>query len=96
LAGYRNAVAMLRWNPDAGRIRMAFIAVALVYNVTEAGFRMMTLTWFFLLLSAFVIPEAGLETASSALPVDTSQDVEDWRQQGHPVPNFARRRREAI
>jgi exopolysaccharide production protein ExoQ len=96
LAGYRNAVAMLRWNPDAARIRMAFIAVALVYNVTEAGFRMMTLTWFFLLLSAFVIPETALETAPSALPADSSRDLADWQCQGHPVPSFARRRREAI
>jgi len=96
LAGYRNAVAMLRWNPDAARIRMAFIAIGLVYNVTEAGFRMMTLTWFFFLLSAFVLPEAALETAPSPLPADTSPGLVDWQQQGHPVPNFARRRREAI
>lgn len=95
-AGYRNALATLRVNPDAGRIRMAFIAIALVYNVTEAGFRMMTLTWFFLLLSAFVVPVAAVEEASEPLPADTSPKFEDWRQQPQPVPNLARRRREAI
>jgi O-antigen ligase len=77
LAGFRNAVSMLRWNPDVARIRMA-------------------LTWFFLLLSAFVIPETALETVTSALPADTSQDVADWQRHGPPVPSFARRRREAI
>jgi exopolysaccharide production protein ExoQ len=96
IAGYRNTLAMFRLNPDLARIRMAFIAVALVYNVTEAGFRMMTLTWFFFLLSAFVVPETALETAPSLLPADTAQDLEDWRQPGQPVPHFARRRREAI
>ncbi len=95
-AGYRNALAMLKINPDAGRIRLAYMAVALVYNVTEAGFRMMTLTWIMLLLSAFVVPEEDYATASSAVPADSSPKLEKWQQLGHPVPNFARRRREAI
>src|SRR5580704_616453 len=94
-AGYRNALATLRTNPDLGRIRMAFIAVALVYNVTEAGFRMMTLTWFFCLLAAFVIPEVAVEEAPAPVPADTAPNFEDWRQR-QPVPNLARRRREAI
>jgi len=96
VTGYRNAIAMLRWNPDAGRIRIAFITIGLVYNVTEAGFRMMTLTWFVFLLSAVVIPAVGMEQASSELPADTPRKLEDWERQHDPVPEFARRRREAI
>jgi exopolysaccharide production protein ExoQ len=95
-AGYRNAVAMLRWDRDMGRIRMAFIAIGLVYNVTEAGFRMMTITWFVFLLSAVVIPEVGVEEATSELPADATPTFEDWQRQNQPVPNLARRRREAI
>jgi O-antigen ligase len=96
IAGFRNAVAMLRWNPDAARIRLAFIAIALVYNVTEAGFRMMTLTWIFFLLSATVVPEVAVEEAPATLPADTSRNFEDWRRQDHAVSGYARRRREAI
>ena len=96
LAGYRNSVATLRTNPDVGRIRMAFIAIGLVYNVTEAGFRMMTITWFFFLLSAVVIPEVALEEATEQLPADTSPSFEAWQRQRPPVPDYARRRREAI
>lgn len=57
-SGYRNAVAVYRRNPDAGRIRLAFIAVALVYNFTEAGFRMMDPVWIAFLLAAFAVPIA--------------------------------------
>jgi exopolysaccharide production protein ExoQ len=96
VAAYRNALATLQTNPDLGRIRMAFIAVALVYNVTEAGFRMMTLTWIVLLLSAIILPETAAETAPSPLPAETTPKLEDWQHQGQTVPNFARRRREAI
>jgi O-antigen ligase len=96
IAGFRNAVAMLRWNPDAARIRLAFIAIALVYNVTEAGFRMMTLTWIFFLLSATVVPEVAVEEAPATLPADPSRNFEDWRRQDHAVSGYARRRREAI
>jgi exopolysaccharide production protein ExoQ len=58
--GYRNAVAIYRRNADAGRIRLAFIAVALVYNFTEAGFRMMDPVWIAFLLAAFAVPVAPL------------------------------------
>jgi O-antigen ligase len=95
IAGYRNAVSLLRTNPEAGRIRMTFIAVALVYNVTEAGFRMMTLTWFFLLLSSTIVPSLAMETAPSKLPEDTAPNFDTWHQRP-PVSDFARRRREAI
>jgi exopolysaccharide production protein ExoQ len=90
-AGYRNALALLRTNPEAGRIRMTFIAVALVYNVTEAGFRMMTLTWIFLLLSATVVPSLALETASDTLPEDTASNFDTWQHPRQPVSDFARR-----
>lgn len=96
LTGYRNALALLRTNPDEARIRLTFIAIALVYNVTEAGFRMMTLTWIFLLLSAMAVPDAVPEVAADAVPEEDASRFEDWRQSPQPVPSLARRRREAI
>ncbi len=34
--GYRNVLAIIRRDADAGRIRAAYFAVALVYSLTEA------------------------------------------------------------
>jgi exopolysaccharide production protein ExoQ len=96
IAGYRNAMALLRTNPNEARIRMTFIAIALVYNVTEAGFRMMTLTWIFLLLSAMAVPDTVPETAAVPVPEESASRFEDWRQSPAPVPSLARRRREAV
>ena len=69
-SGYRNAIAVYRRNADAGRIRLAFIAVALVYNFTEAGFRMMDPVWIAFLLAAFAIPAAPVPEQSSSLDLE--------------------------
>ncbi len=99
LTGCRNAVEALRRDPDAGRIRLAYIVVALAYNMTEAGFRMMTVTWFFFLLSAVVVPKVAVrESLSSSpppLPAVTSPKLDEWQLQ-EPELDFARRRLEAI
>jgi hypothetical protein len=80
-------------------MRLAYIVAGLAYNMTEAGFRMMTLTWFFFLLSAVVIPKAAVQaaspTSSSSPPADTSPKLDEWRSQ-EPELDFARRRLEAI
>src|SRR6266436_6784541 len=99
VTGCRNAVEALRRDPDAGRIRLAYIVVALAYNMTEAGFRMMTVTWFFFLLSAVVVPKVAVrESLSSSpppLPAVTSPKLDEWQLQ-EPELDFARRRLEAI
>jgi exopolysaccharide production protein ExoQ len=69
VSGYRNAIAVYRRNVDAGRIRLAFFAVALVYNFTEAGFRMMDPVWIAFLLAAFAIPVAPVQQEQAA-PLD--------------------------
>ena len=96
VTGCRNAVATLRRDPETGRIRLAYIVVALAYNMTEAGFRMMTLTWFFFLLSAVVVPVAVAKAASLPLPAAPPQNLDEWQLQGDPVPDFARRQLEAF
>jgi exopolysaccharide production protein ExoQ len=88
VTGCRNAVAMRRWDPVTARIRMAFIVIALAYNMTEAGFRMMTLTWFFFLLSAVIVPKA-VRKPSTLLQSSSSKDIAELQLQGLPVPDFA-------
>jgi O-antigen ligase len=72
--GYRNALGTFRLAPDAGRIRLAYIAVGLIYDLTEAGFRMTSLTWFFFLISTVVVPKPVVEQDSSALADDISRN----------------------
>jgi O-antigen ligase len=50
--GYRRAVGAFRHDPALGALLVAYIVTAVAYNITEAGFRMLSMPWFFLLLSA--------------------------------------------
>jgi O-antigen ligase len=50
--GYRNAVQVFREDPMAGSLRLAFLIVALVYNVTEAAFKVVHPIWIVFLLAA--------------------------------------------
>jgi exopolysaccharide production protein ExoQ len=96
VTGCRNAVATLRWDPVAGRIRLAYIAAGLAYNMTEAGFRMISLTWFFFLISAFVVPKVAVQEASLPVLAETSRKSDEWQLQEDSVPEFVRTRFEAI
>jgi exopolysaccharide production protein ExoQ len=58
VAGYRNAIAMLRRDPQIGRLGLAFVVVELIYSFTEAGFRTMNLVWICFLLAAVAVPRS--------------------------------------
>lgn len=64
LAGYRNAVAAFRRNPEIGGLMLAYSTTAAFYSITEAGFRMLTPSWIFLLLA--IVAATG--TVSGYLP----------------------------
>jgi exopolysaccharide production protein ExoQ len=51
LTGYRRIVSRLRMYPETGNLALAYFVVAVVYSLTEAGFRMFSLVWIALLLS---------------------------------------------
>ena len=51
ITGYRRAVAAYRLNASLGGLMLAYVMVAAVYGITEAGFRMMALAWIFLQLA---------------------------------------------
>ena len=60
VSGYRNAAVALRREPNDGSLRLAFLASALIFSMTEAGFRMLSPIWFAFLL-AIVGNSAGLQ-----------------------------------
>lgn len=51
IEGYRRSVLAFRRDPAWGSLLIAYILAAAVYNITEAGFRMMHPMWIFLLLA---------------------------------------------
>jgi exopolysaccharide production protein ExoQ len=51
ISGYRGACADFRRNPEFGSMALAYIATVAIYSITEAGFRVLTPTWIFLMLS---------------------------------------------
>lgn len=65
VSGYRNAAAWYYRDPKAGRLGLAMFTAALMFNLSEAGFRMMTLIWFVFLMAITGIP-ASLREAQPA------------------------------
>ena len=49
--GYRRAAAAFRADPNAGNLMLAYTLTAPLYSMTEAGFRMLAISWSFLLLA---------------------------------------------
>ena len=62
IGGYQRAVAAFRRDAEIGSLTLAFIATGAIYSVTEAGFRMLSPTWFFLLLA--VVATGGISSGS--------------------------------
>ena len=56
--GYRSAIQSFRSDPMFGNLMLAYILTAVIYSITEAGFRMLDPIWFLLLLSVLVSEKA--------------------------------------
>jgi exopolysaccharide production protein ExoQ len=57
ISGYRRACAAFQRSPEIGSLMLVYIATAAIYSITEAGFRILTPSWIFLLLA--VIASSG-------------------------------------
>jgi exopolysaccharide production protein ExoQ len=53
ISGYRSAGKAFQLYPELGSLILAYIGTAVIYNLTEAGFREQCLSWIFLLLAMF-------------------------------------------
>jgi exopolysaccharide production protein ExoQ len=49
--GYRRTTKAFQYNPEVASLMVAYVATATFYSVTEAGFRILTGSWIFLLLA---------------------------------------------
>jgi exopolysaccharide production protein ExoQ len=62
--GYRNVMAWLRRDPALGTLMLAFFVAPVIYSLTEAGFRMMNLSWITFLLVAVATPQAVFQESA--------------------------------
>ncbi len=74
--GFRNVVLAVRKDPDTGKLMLAYFVLALIYNFTEAGFKMMNPVWIFFLLATIAIPKVAFSENPAVLEPD-------------PIYNFA-------
>jgi len=90
LAGYRNAIGLLKTDPDSGRLRLAYLVVGLAYNLTEAAIRTADLMWLAFLLALIAVPKAtvpqeslqsvALTTDNQAKSLDAvAEEIPAWR-----------------
>jgi O-antigen ligase len=71
--GYRHAIANYRVDPRAGSLRLAYLVIAPIYNITEAAFKVMSPVWILFLLAATAVPppqreEEGQKDSAQADP----------------------------
>lgn len=86
--GYRQAVAAFRHNPALGALLLAYVVAAVPYNLTEAGFRMLDVAWFFLLL-AIVAASRVVRDGASGWGQSEDGTREKALPGGHPVVELA-------
>ena len=75
ITGYRHLIAVYREDPEAGSLRLAYFAAALVYNFAEAGFRMLDPMWIFLLLAIIAVPGATRRMKQETPPEEPQEFV---------------------
>lgn len=70
VTGYCNAVGGFRRDSEAGKLRLAYFVVGLIYSFTEAGFRTMNPVWISFILATIAVPKN---------PVPETSDVRNPR-----------------
>ena len=68
IAGLGRAIGMLHRDRQEGRLRVGLLTAALIFSMTEAGFRMLSLMWLAFLLAASDSPEMSAVKESNAVP----------------------------
>jgi len=77
--GYKNVLRLLERDPEAGRLRLGYFVIAVVYNFTEAAIRSTDLVWIAFILAIAALPErplARLVAAKARLVATALVEVE--------------------
>lgn len=88
ITGYRNVMRALTRDPEVGRLKLAFLAVGVIYSFTEAGFRTMSPVWLCFLLATFAVPRPIVRAVQhkQELPGMQSESPEKASQNGESAP----------
>ena len=70
VTGYRNVIRAFRQDRDAGRLRLAYFVVAVVYNFTESATRIMHPVWILFLLAIVAVPGGWVQRKAKKKTVD--------------------------
>jgi len=75
--GFRNILAAFRRNPHVGSLKLAFFLVALVYNLSEVGFRTQNPVWILFLWAIIAVPEPATPTRQFIPNLSFADNVPD-------------------
>lgn len=74
VTGYRNVIRAFRQDPERNSIRLAYFLVGVIYNLSEAGFRMMDPVWILFLLAIIAVPEHPVQEGLPPLGTSASEE----------------------
>jgi hypothetical protein len=94
ITGYRKVIAALHQNPRAGSLGLAFFVTALIYSLSEAGFRMQTPTWIFLLLA--VVSASHNRASEVLISSSTDEDSRSKKRRARALPTNQRTKENII
>jgi O-antigen ligase len=75
LSGYRRVIAAIRLNPEEGKVRLAYFLIPLIYNFTEAAYKMMSPVWIFFLIAIMAPLPAPTSESPAKIESETSQSL---------------------
>jgi exopolysaccharide production protein ExoQ len=75
ISGYRVSIAAFHRDLQLGSLMLAYVVTEATYSITEAGFRMLSMNWFFLLL-AIIVSSRIVAGAEEVLPHDLREPAE--------------------
>lgn len=90
ISAYRNTTRAFQQDPELGGLMLAYVTTATFYSITEAGFRVLTPSWIFLLLAVVGTsrPSAGLLAGDAPkTPASPSGEVNRAYGDNKLVPN---------
>jgi O-antigen ligase len=87
VTGYRKIIHALHVDPLVGSLGLAFFVAEVMYNFTEAGFRMMGPLWILFLLAILGIPRVADAHTAYSMSAAHARHPADVEPRGEPVSN---------
>ncbi|HYD16685.1 MAG TPA: O-antigen ligase family protein [Candidatus Nanoarchaeia archaeon] len=88
--GYRNVVKSFRYRVEEAPLKLAFLIVALIYNMTEAAFKVMHPVWIAFLF-ATLLPELAPSTKEATDEIEETAQADNEQlasvPEAQPTPN---------